>query len=570
MKTKGYIYTVLFIAILSSIYLIVDHYTARKTLDLSHQNLTTIPPIPDYVETLNLSHNNIQSINTYYLPKGLKRIDLSNNELHNLPPLSDFGLEEINISDNHIGEYADSVRTHLFNPLLKKLNISNNRINGVLRIFDGSLEHLIAANNIINSVFIYTSLSELNISNNQIEEFYTPVTNLHYLDVSSNTKLSNHWLIDKPSDKTIVLTDVSLESITYNQKKLPQLNKYITSSNSTKNEYTIRYIHDSISIAFKGLLHNNTVRLQLFKLKDSFNTDDYYAHYYTEQGKLVALNGKLDLDKKTILLRSTKSSINLEISLSPDLTQVEAAYVDKNKIEHLLPTSTGNTNSSVLRYNNYYARKTIYPHIINNYDEEDTMCIDVNTHFNSFTRSYTYPTINTNNPKIDHKSNMLIEQLMLINSPYIYSIEHAKVIIPMLFTPQSEFRITNEWAAEDISEVEILQNSHSILTIAVNKRIRPALTMESRYEYNRYSINLKTGSLLKYMDYFETVDRQRITNLIYQQLSEDRTLINFKAKDITLMDNIVILGNRVNFNVVIINNGIPLNTSCALPINKLI
>lgn len=569
MRTKGYMYTVLFIMTLSSTYLIVNHYITRKTLDLSHQNLTTIPPIPDYVEILNLSHNNIQYVNTGYLPRGIKKLDLSNNELNNLPQLSDLALEEIDVSHNYIGGYADSVRTHLYNPLLKKLNISNNRISGVLRILDGNLESLTISNNIINSVFIYTPLKELYATQNQLEEFYVPSTYLEYQDVSDNKKLSNQWLIDKPAKRTTIITDLSLESITFNQKKLPQLHKYSTSSDSFKNEHLITYSHDSLPIAYKGKLYHNTVRLQLFKLKDSFTGDDYFAHYYIGQGDLIELHGKLDLDKKTILLSDTKSSINLEISLYSDLKQIESVYIDHTKVEDLVFSPIGNAVSSVLRYNNYYARKTIYPNIINTYDEEDTMCIDVNTHFNNFTRSYTYPTINTNNAIIDNKSNMLIEQLMLTNSPYIYSIEHTKVIIPLLFTPKSVSRITNEWAAEDISEVTVLQNSTSILTIAISKRQRLALTMESKEYYDKYSINLKTGEFLTYKDYFKELDKHNIIRIIYARLVEDKFLINLNVKDITLMDNIVVVGKQVNFRVVIKNNGVLLDKHIEISIDRL-
>ena len=56
--------------------------THIKHLDLSRQNLTEVPILSMYdIESLNLSHNNIRSINMRNLPIALKKLNVSYNHL---------------------------------------------------------------------------------------------------------------------------------------------------------------------------------------------------------------------------------------------------------------------------------------------------------------------------------------------------------------------------------------------------------------------------------------------------------------------------------------------------------
>ena len=87
--------------------------THIKYLDLSGQNLTEVPILSMYdIESLNLSHNNIRSINMRNLPIALKKL---------------------NVSYNHLADTI--VWNELYAPDLRVLNLSHNRITAFIPLF---------------------------------------------------------------------------------------------------------------------------------------------------------------------------------------------------------------------------------------------------------------------------------------------------------------------------------------------------------------------------------------------------------------------------------------------------
>lgn len=69
--------------------------------DLSHQNLTEMPSIPDNITHLDVSHNRIKKIGK--LPSNLVYLNCSFNRLKTLPSLPK-SLEYLNISDNQFAK----------------------------------------------------------------------------------------------------------------------------------------------------------------------------------------------------------------------------------------------------------------------------------------------------------------------------------------------------------------------------------------------------------------------------------------------------------------------------------
>jgi Leucine-rich repeat (LRR) protein len=70
-------------------------------LDLSHQNLTQIPDIPDDTTHLDISHNQIQIIDK--LPPNLVYLNCSFNQIKSLPSLPKT-IEYLNISNNQFSK----------------------------------------------------------------------------------------------------------------------------------------------------------------------------------------------------------------------------------------------------------------------------------------------------------------------------------------------------------------------------------------------------------------------------------------------------------------------------------
>ena len=106
-----------------------NHYDAeRRSLDLSNQNLTSIPfgvrEIKD-LEELDLSNNRVEAL--LFLPNNIRKLNISGNNLSHMP-LGIFGLEgleELDLSNNKLTSLCRGIFE--FPPRnLKKLNISGN------------------------------------------------------------------------------------------------------------------------------------------------------------------------------------------------------------------------------------------------------------------------------------------------------------------------------------------------------------------------------------------------------------------------------------------------------------
>lgn len=137
------------------------------SVDLSNENLSEIPYLGNYtIKYLDLSHNNIEKLTFSFLPKGLKKLDISNNSL-----------SSVFMVDNMIFPTDEIVLSH----------------------------------NQINFAKILSPIRKLQISHNELEELYVETKKMEYLDVSHNLNFNNVvWF--NPEKIDTILYDFTLNN----------------------------------------------------------------------------------------------------------------------------------------------------------------------------------------------------------------------------------------------------------------------------------------------------------------------------------------------------------------------
>jgi Leucine-rich repeat (LRR) protein len=149
----------------------------NKLKDIKHSD------IPDFVEALNLMSNEIchfdgsqfknliklnisvNCLETFYFPPGLMKADVSINVLKEIDEFPET-LLKISCEDNLLDEIK------YINNNLQYINISDNKFTE-LPNFPESMETIIAKNNVIEDLwYIAENVIELNLENNRIKNFY--------------------------------------------------------------------------------------------------------------------------------------------------------------------------------------------------------------------------------------------------------------------------------------------------------------------------------------------------------------------------------------------------------------
>lgn len=166
-------------------------------IDLSQNNLEEIPPLPDNVITFIATHNKIKKIRN--LNAKLCELNLSNNlisEMTNIP----IGIESINISRNQIM----IVDLSLFEKL-KVFKAYNNQINLIIGPIASNIEVFDVFNNFLQQIpDIGLKIKELDLSNNDLKvlpKFGTTI--LERIDITKNPLLK---LCD---DEIVMLMDIN-------------------------------------------------------------------------------------------------------------------------------------------------------------------------------------------------------------------------------------------------------------------------------------------------------------------------------------------------------------------------
>lgn len=130
-------------------------------LNLSNLNLKKIPDLSKYnIKKLDISHNKLDTIPLSFLPKNLKKLICTNNNLKfftsynyinkkNIYDNSELNLNEIDLSSNNLKSFNYTVRhksLHLNSRDLKRINLSNNDLN-YLSVNCDKVEYLNISNN---------------------------------------------------------------------------------------------------------------------------------------------------------------------------------------------------------------------------------------------------------------------------------------------------------------------------------------------------------------------------------------------------------------------------------------
>lgn len=160
------------------------------TLDLSHLDLSEFPPaaevsvsIVNNLKYLFISENKIQILKDLSYLNYLLVIDISNNNLTQLPKLPE-NIEELLIRDNNISDISSLVNYDY----LRRFDCTKNNIKDIPQI--DSLNILICDNNQICGIPKLKNLVKLFCSHNTITNIY-PISDLEILECNSNnlTKL---------------------------------------------------------------------------------------------------------------------------------------------------------------------------------------------------------------------------------------------------------------------------------------------------------------------------------------------------------------------------------------------
>lgn len=150
-------------------------------LDLSNKKIDSLPDLSEYIIIkLDLSNNNLDSISAEKLPKGIKTLIATNNQIKSFKSLnyegflmkyknSNLNLEEIDLSFNKLENISIAVsdaKLHGKACNLKKVNVSNNNLNTIS--FGGDLKYLDISNNpkIMPDVFFEVEKIDTLIQNN--------------------------------------------------------------------------------------------------------------------------------------------------------------------------------------------------------------------------------------------------------------------------------------------------------------------------------------------------------------------------------------------------------------------
>ena len=173
--------------------------------DLSNDNIRRFPNLSAYtIKSLNLSHNQLDTVIINYLPKGLVRLDLSYNLLKKdfiltLDPKNKFTTKEL--------------RAYYKAYVLREINVSHNQITWL--DIDFPVYKIIASHNNLSYI----------IFNHR---------NIQYVDISYNPNLSNEVDFVPEKIDTIIRVGISNDKPLEEVGKLKSISSIIYRNDSTK------------------------------------------------------------------------------------------------------------------------------------------------------------------------------------------------------------------------------------------------------------------------------------------------------------------------------------------------
>ena len=148
--------------------------------DLSNDSISDFPDLSDYtIKSLDLSHNQLDTVIVDFLPKEIVTLNLSNNLLRNI----------LRLEFDHKKELALTEEMKLYEKtMLREIDLSHNRLTGVN---------------------IWFHLRRINISHNDITYINFSHRNIEFIDISNNPNLSNVVQFDPYVIDTIIRDNIA-------------------------------------------------------------------------------------------------------------------------------------------------------------------------------------------------------------------------------------------------------------------------------------------------------------------------------------------------------------------------
>ena len=148
----------------------------NNELDLSYLFLGSVPPLPEWIEMLYLSDNQLDSVQ---VPESCKELGLDSNNLTEFPQVPD-GITLISVNNNLIS-HIDS-----FPPKIEKIFISHNKLSEIPAIPDTTAVFDCGCNKIQEIRYFPKNLKEARIGYNNIEVVPAIPGNLKLLFMECN------------------------------------------------------------------------------------------------------------------------------------------------------------------------------------------------------------------------------------------------------------------------------------------------------------------------------------------------------------------------------------------------
>ena len=145
-------------------------------LNVAYMGLFFLPTLPDNLEVLICTSNNLQTI---AIPKSLKRLDCWNNQLTDIPELPE-SLTYLNCGANRLRALPD------LPPNLQHLHCHNNRIHSLPTLPTNLLELRCCGNRMQSLPPMPPDLKHLYCYNNQLSELPSFGPNLEFIDCFNN------------------------------------------------------------------------------------------------------------------------------------------------------------------------------------------------------------------------------------------------------------------------------------------------------------------------------------------------------------------------------------------------
>lgn len=152
--------------------------------DLSNDSIREFPDLSEYtIKSLDLSHNEIDTLNADFLPKGIEKLDVSYNRL-----MDNLRFE---VDTNYIP--LDEYIKRSDSTTLREINLSHNKL---------------------KLIYIGFPLRKIIVSYNDVEHLDFYHKNIEYVDISYNPNLSNEVSFDPNTIDTVIYNNIA------NNKKL--------------------------------------------------------------------------------------------------------------------------------------------------------------------------------------------------------------------------------------------------------------------------------------------------------------------------------------------------------------